>query len=229
MRPAFPNPLSATPQIKVCGLTRLSDALVCAEHGIDAIGINFWPKSKRFHALADASQWLEQVPESLTRVAVFVNASVEEVTEIMSSGLIDVAQFHGDETDKYVSHFLDTGIPVIRALSARSEADLEKIFRSPVRSILLDAYQPGVYGGTGQTCDWELAARAVKMFPEKHIILSGGITALNSAQAIREVHPVAIDLASGVESAPGIKDAEMIRLLANAVRSATSNPSLPHP
>lgn len=214
MRPPFPHHPISMAQSKVCGLTRLSDALVCAEAGINAIGINFWPKSKRFHPFSQAKTWLEQVPDSLTRVAVFVNAPAGEVREIIASGLIEVAQFHGDESEDYVRSFLEAGTPVIRALSARTEADLEKIARSPVQTILLDAYQPGVYGGTGMTCDWALAARAVCEFPEKDIILSGGLTPLNAAQAVREVHPAAIDLASGVESAPGVKDPEAIRRLA---------------
>lgn len=218
MRPTFPQHPISMAQSKVCGLTRLSDALVCAEVGINAIGINFWPKSKRFHPFDQAKTWLAQVPESLTRVAVFVNAPPEEVREILSSGLIEIAQFHGDESEEYVQSFLDSDTPVIRALSARTEADLEKIARSPVRTILLDAYQPGVYGGTGLTCDWELAARAVREFPEKDIILSGGLTPMNAAQAVREVSPAAIDLASGVESAPGVKDPEAIRQLAISLR-----------
>ena len=222
MRPAFPNPLLPAPQIKVCGLTRLEDAIVCAAAGIDAIGINFWPKSKRYHPFALAREWLAAVPEQITRVAVFVNEDENEVTEIMRSELLEVAQFHGDESDACVRKFLDNGIHCIRALSVRSPQDLEKIFLCPAPTILLDAYQPGVYGGTGRTCDWELAAQAVRAFPEKQIILSGGLTPGNAAQAHREVLPAALDLASGVEISPGIKDAALIRQLANSLRSATA-------
>ena len=219
MRPSFPNPLLPAPQIKVCGLTRLEDALECAAAAIDAIGINFWPKSKRFHPFAQASKWLATVPEQLTRVAVFVNADESEVTQIMCSGLLEVAQFHGDESDAYVQKFLDAGIPCIRALSVRTPNDLEKIPLCPAPTILLDAYQPGVYGGSGRTCNWELAAQAVRAFPEKRIILSGGLTPANAAQAHSEVRPAALDLASGVETSPGIKDAALIRLLAKSLRS----------
>lgn len=219
MRPAFPNPLLPAPQIKVCGLTRLEDAMVCATAGIQAIGINFWLKSKRFHPFAEASTWLAAVPEQITRVAVFVNAAESEVTEIMHSGLLEVAQFHGDESDASVQKFLDAGIACIRALSVRTPEDLEKITRCPAPAILLDAYQPGVYGGTGRTCDWELAAQAVRAFPEKRIILSGGLTPANAAQAHHEVRPAALDLASGVEISPGIKDAALIRQLAKSLRS----------
>ena len=217
-RPPFPN--LPSPQIKICGLTRLEDALVCADVGINAIGINFWPKSKRFHSFAQASKWMDAVPSSLTRVAVFVNAPENEVLEIMSSGLLEVAQFHGDESPAYVQKMLDQGLTCIRVLSLRTPQDLQKISSCPTNTILLDAYQPGLYGGTGRTCDWELATQAVQTFPEKRIILSGGLTPANAAQAQREVHPAALDLASGVEISPGVKDAALIRQLAKSVRSA---------
>ncbi len=196
----------------------MADADACAEQGVAAIGINFWPKSKRFHPFEQAALWLADAPPTITRVALFVNASREEILPIMQSGLLDAIQFHGDESDAFVQSFLDDGYQVIRALSARTEADLEKIARCPCRAIILDAYQPGVYGGSGLTCDWTLAAQAVKVFPEKQIILSGGLTAHNAAQAMREVSPVALDLASGVESAPGIKDHQMIAELMASLR-----------
>lgn len=218
MRAPFPVTNSNRPQSKVCGLTCLEDALVCAQNGINAVGINFWPKSKRYHAYADASQWLAAVPEAVTRVAVFVNATVEEVVCVAQSGLIDALQFHGDESDEFVQQFIDAGNAVIRAVSVRGEADLEKIACSPAASILLDAFDPTQYGGTGKTCDWKLAARAVREFPEKAIILSGGLTPTNIPAALREVAPCAIDVASGVENSPGRKSAELIKQLAHAIQ-----------
>ncbi len=215
----FPNPNDSSPQVKVCGLTRLADAQTCAKHGVNAIGINFWPQSKRYHPFAEARRWLAEVPAAVTRVALFVNADREEILPIMESGLLDMIQFHGDESDAFVERFLNDGYEVMRAFSARSEADLERIARCPCRTIILDAYQPGVYGGSGQTCDWNLAAQAVVAFPEKRIILSGGLTPQNVAQALSEVRPAALDLASGVESAPGIKDPLQVAALMRAVRS----------
>ena len=223
MPPIFPNPNFSSPQVKVCGLTRLADALTCAEHGVNAIGINFWPKSKRYHSFAEAGRWLDQVPAAITRVALFVNADREEILPIMESGLLDMIQFHGDESDAFVERFINEGYEVMRAFSARNEADLERIARCPCRTIILDAYQPGVYGGSGQTCDWNLAAQAVVAFPDKRIILSGGLTPLNAAKAMREVRPAALDLASGVESAPGIKDPLLVAALMRAVRSPCSD------
>jgi phosphoribosylanthranilate isomerase len=193
--------------------------LACAQHGVNAIGINFWAESKRYHPFHLAAAWLPAVPPALTRVALFVNAGRAEILPIMRSGLLDMIQFHGDESDAFVQSFLDEGFHCIRALSARTEADLEKIGRNPCRTIILDAYQPGVYGGSGQTCDWNLAAQAVRAFPEKQIILSGGLTPENAAQAIREVSPVALDLASGVESTPGRKVEQRIAELMRAVHN----------
>jgi phosphoribosylanthranilate isomerase len=219
LRPRFPVTDATLPPVKVCGLTRLEDAIHCAAAGVAAIGINFWPKSKRFHPISAAGLWLEQVPTSLTRVAVLVNASAEEVWSLLRSGMIDVAQFHGDESDAFIQPYLDAGYACIRALSVRTEADLEKIAQSPLDTLLLDAYQPGLYGGSGLTCDWALAAQAVQSFPEKQIILSGGLTPENAAQAWQQVRPAALDLASGVESAPGIKSAAAITALMEALRN----------
>lgn len=219
MRAPFPIQNSSRPQSKVCGLTCLEDALACARNGINAIGINFWPQSKRYHAFTAASQWLASVPDAMTRVAVFVNASADEVARMAQSGLIDVLQFHGDESDEFVQQFIDAGHSVIRAVSVRNEADLKKIESSPAASILLDAYDPTQYGGTGKTCDWKLAARAVREFPDKLIILSGGLTPANIPAALREVEPCAIDVASGVEISPGKKSQPLIEQLAQAVQA----------
>lgn len=217
MRPPFPLPHAFAVSSKVCGLTRLEDAVACAEAGINAIGINFWPKSKRYHPLEKAAAWLDNVPETLTRVALFVNAAASEVDEIMGSGLLDAAQFHGDETNDEIRRHLDKGYACIHAMSARQEADLEKISSSPCGIILLDAWQPGVYGGSGIRCDWNLAARAVVEFPQKQIILSGGLHPDNVARAIREVNPAGIDLASGVEIIAGVKDHNLVRRLGEAL------------
>lgn len=219
MRPHFPALTANSVSTKICGFLGLTDAvLAAAEAGAAAIGINFWPKSKRYHPLAQARQWLPQVPASLNRVAVLVNATEEEIEAILASGCIDTLQFHGDEPDELVQRYLDRGVACIRALSVRKAADLEKIAHCPAATILLDAYAPGFYGGTGHTCDWELARQAVLAFPEKKIILSGGLTPQNVAQAVQEVRPAGVDVASGVEISPGIKDAAMVREFVQAVQ-----------
>jgi phosphoribosylanthranilate isomerase len=219
MRPHFPAPAANRVSTKICGFLGLTDAvLAAAEAGAAAIGINFWPKSKRYHPLAHARQWLPQVPTSLNRVAVLVNATEDEIEAILASECIDTLQFHGDEPDELVQRYLDRGVACIRALAVRQAADLEKIAHCPAPTILLDAYAPGTYGGTGHTCDWELARQAVLTFPQKKIILSGGLTPQNVAQAVQEVRPAGVDVASGVEISPGIKDAAMVREFVQAVQ-----------
>jgi phosphoribosylanthranilate isomerase len=222
MRPHFP--ISTLPcSAKICGLTRLADAISCHEAGAQAIGINFWPKSKRYHPLDQAQIWLGSVPESMNRVAVLVNATMPEIDAIWASGQIDTLQFHGDEPDSLVLEYKNRGIPCIRALAVRCEADLEKIASCPTETVLLDAYQPGVYGGSGTVCDWELARKAVLAFTEKKIILSGGLTPENAARAVYEVRPAALDVASGVESAPGIKDPTKISRFLAEIQSTFPN------
>ena len=211
MRPPFPNPDKTSPQVKICGLTRLEDALVCAEAGADAIGINFWPGSKRHQSVLQAMAWLPKAPASLTRVAVLVNATPQEIQALLDCGEIDALQFHGDEPPEFVAGYMARGISCLRALSVTSGASLAALAVQPAKTLLLDAFQPGVYGGTGQTCDWPLAKMAVRQFPERQIILCGGLTPENVAEAVRTVHPAAVDVASGVESAPGLKDAEKVR------------------
>ncbi len=218
MRPLFPHPTPPFPPVKVCGLTRLADALACAEQGVQAIGINFWPQSKRYHPLALAGAWLPAVPASLTRVALFVNATLAEIQTTMDSGLLDMVQLHGDESPDFIRSVMDAGRPCLRALSVRTEADLEKISQCPCSSIILDAYAPGHYGGTGQLSDWALAATAVRLFPEKQILLSGGLTPQNATAAWQSVQPAALDLASGVEQAPGLKSPQLIADLMQALR-----------
>ncbi|MBP7950648.1 MAG: phosphoribosylanthranilate isomerase [Verrucomicrobiales bacterium] len=217
MRPPFPNPNQPAPQAKVCGLTQLGDAMACAEAGVAAIGINFWPKSKRWHPLASARQWLDAVPEGVCRVGVFVNATAEEIDAVLRTGCIDAVQFHGDEPEDFVRQHLDRGVRCIRALALRSEADLEKVAACPAVDVLLDAWQPGAYGGGGVPCDWALAQQAVRGFPDKRIILSGGLAPENVASAVEAVRPHAVDVASGVELAPGRKDSERVRRFAREV------------
>ncbi len=211
MRPSFPNPNATHPQVKICGLTRLADAQVCAAAGVDAIGVNFWPKSKRYHPLAEAAKWLPLVPESLTRVAVLVNASAKEIEALWASGCVDALQFHGDESSETIQSWMSRGIPCLRAMALHDQADFPLVSQQAAKAILLDAFQPGVYGGTGQVADWPLAALAVSRFPEKQIILAGGLTVRNVAEAVKVVSPAAVDAASGVESAPGIKDSALVR------------------
>ncbi len=208
--------------VKLCGFTHLGSALDAAiDGGATALGFNFWPKSKRYLPLADALPWLPSLRGRANRVAVLVNHTAEEIEALWLSGAVDTLQFHGNEPDDFLAHFSSRGIPCIRAMSVRSLADFARIRSCPVHAILLDAYDPVAHGGTGQTCDWELAKTAVKEFPEHRIILSGGLHPGNVAQAISQVRPAGVDVASGVESAPGVKDATLIKAFLEATGKMT--------
>jgi phosphoribosylanthranilate isomerase len=220
MQRKFPDPDKSRPQVKICGLTRLEDALACVDAGVDAIGVNFWPQSRRYHPLEAAVRWLADLPPEICRVAVLVNAGEEEIRRIWQSGCIDVLQFHGGEPDEAILRHQQRGIPVIRATAVRTLEDVSALGASRLSDLLLDAWQPGEWGGTGRTCDWPLAREAVLRFPDKRIILSGGLNPDNVADAVAQVRPFAVDVASGVESAPGIKDAARIRAFVRQARGA---------
>ena len=213
-----PLPTGTAPWIKVCGITRRADLDACAAAGVTAVGINFYPKSKRSITMAQALDLLPEETSGPAVIALFVNATLSDIAAAAASGRFQALQLHGDESPEYLQEVRKLGLPVLRALALRSASDLVKLERHDADAYILDAWAPGVFGGTGALSDWSLAADSVQRFPEKRIILSGGITPANAAQAMREVQPAGLDLASGVESAPGIKDHAMIQDLMAAVK-----------
>ena len=207
----FPHITPGRTLVKICGLTSLQEALQCAEAGADAIGINFYPKSRRYHALEDASLWLTRLPAELVRVAVLVNAPAGELHRIATSGLIDVLQFHGDEPPEILTAARRYGLPVIKALPLLPDTSIASLQAWPADALLLDAYAPGTYGGTGHTIDWTHAADVIANLAPFPVILSGGLTADNIHAAISRTHPAGVDAASGVELFPGRKDPDKVR------------------
>jgi phosphoribosylanthranilate isomerase len=206
--------------VKICGITRGDEAEAIVAAGADALGINFWPKSKRFIALAEAAPWLRELAGRVPRVAVTVNATDDELRALHESGVIDWIQLHGDETPDRVTSLTQQGLPVFKALGVKDRTLLETAaaFASP--TLLLDAYAPNEYGGSGETMDWALGAEAVRLWPDRQIVLAGGLTPENIAEAVRQVRPAGVDVASGVESSPGRKDLEKVRAFIEAVRIA---------
>lgn len=192
--------------VKICGITQPQQAGVLFALGADAVGINLWPKSKRHMPLELAVGSLQAVAAKNALVAVLVNPDAALLDATISSGLFQALQLHGDETPAEVERLMKRGVSVIKALQVRDAASLAQISEYPCGSILLDAYNPGTYGGGGHAFPWELAVRAREMFPEKQILLSGGLTPENVREAVRQTLPVAVDVASGVESMPGSKD-----------------------
>lgn len=197
--------------VKICGITNAEQARAIADLGADAIGLNFWPKSRRYIRPTDAEPWAEPLREHVKVVGVFVNPSLAMLREIISMGVMDVIQLHGDEDGRRVARVMDLGLPVIKALQVRGSESLQYIKTLPCETILLDAYCPGLYGGEGKTFPWELAIEAQRIFPSKSFILAGGLTPDNVGLAVGQVRPIGVDVASGVESAPGVKDLDLVR------------------
>ena len=207
----------ATPSLKICGVTLPDDAEKLVESGVDALGVNFWPKSKRYLA-ADQADWLRGLKGRILRVGVFVNEPAELPLRLVEQDLIDVVQLHGDETPEYAAVYRAAGIPFIKAIGVKSPADLERATDFGASAILLDAPAPGVYGGTGKTFDWNTANEFRIRHPQLPIILAGGIVPGNAALAIATAHPAALDIASGAEQAPGIKDLDKVAALLAALK-----------
>lgn len=202
--------------VKICGITTGNQASAIIDLGAGALGINFWPKSKRYIALADALPWLLDLAGTVPRVAVTVNATDDELLAIHESGGIDFIQLHGDETPHRVRSLTRQGLPVFKAMGVKDRAMLQSAADYDSPTLLLDAYAPTEYGGSGETMDWSLGAEAVKRWPERQVILAGGLTVGNVAEAIQQVRPAGVDVASGVEKCPGVKDLDAVKAFIEA-------------
>jgi phosphoribosylanthranilate isomerase len=220
-RPAMPllerflNPSSVS--LKICGVTRPADATQLVAMGVDALGVNFWPHSKRYLAPDDAA-WLLDLKGKILRVGVFVNEAPALPLRLITDGYLDVIQLHGDETPEDAAVYREAGIPLIKAIGVKTRADLQRASEFGANAVLLDAHAPGIYGGTGEVFDWEVASGFRRDHPELPVILAGGIVPENAALAAMSVQPQALDIASGAELAPGIKDFEKVAALLNALR-----------
>ena len=203
--------------LKICGVTLAEDVRQLIELGVDALGVNFWPHSKRYLSPEAARSILMDASGRITRVGVFVNAEPSLPRQLLEDGLIDIAQFHGDESPEYCASFADDSLPFIKAIGVSNKASLENITDYRASAILLDTPAPGVYGGTGEVFDWSHAVEFIGAHPEIPVLLAGGITPENASQAIEEVHPAALDVASGAEVSPGIKDFEKVAALMKSI------------
>jgi phosphoribosylanthranilate isomerase len=200
-------------EIKICGITNIEDALASASVGADALGFVFHPPSPRYVTPGKAREIIAGLPSSICTVGVFVNLSAAEVLQIAELCGLDFIQFHGAETQDYCRRFPRER--VIKALSFRSEEDFAAMAGYPVRAFLVDAHDPVRFGGTGKTCDWNLARKAAARHP---LVLAGGLGTENILAALEAVHPLAVDISSGVETVPGKKDHEKIRSVIASVQ-----------
>lgn len=198
-------------RVKICGVTSVADAQAAVAAGADMIGLNFYPRSKRFVALERARDIAAAVPPQVWKVGVFVNASRDEIERVRAALQLDAIQLHGDEPPEMTQGF---AVPVIRTLKLCAAGDAERGL-AHVRAdyYLCEGDAGAAYGGAGATFDWEWAREV----PRERLVVAGGLTPENVAAAVRALRPFAVDVASGVESAPGVKDpARMAALVAHA-------------
>lgn len=192
-------------RVKICGITRVEDALAAVGRGADALGWVFYDKSPRHVSLQQAAPIVRAIPPFVSKVALFVNPSAEQVRAAMAAMPLDVLQFHGEEEAAFCEQF---GLPYLKAIRVKIGVDLVQYAAryATAQGLLLDAFVEGTHGGTGAAFDWSLIPRQLPL----PVILSGGLHAGNVAEAIRQVRPYAVDVSSGVEVAKGIKDAAKI-------------------
>jgi phosphoribosylanthranilate isomerase len=202
-------------RVKICGITNVADAQAAAEAGADMIGLMFYDKSPRHITLATAVEISRALSPFVLRVGVFVNPAEAQVTRAISECNLSLLQFHGDETSEFCTQF---GLMSMKALRVRDAESLKQLEKFQTDAFLLDAHSQSGLGGTGEKFNWDLAVEAQKF--GKPIFLAGGLTPENVGDAVKKVRPFAVDVSSGVESAPGKKDAGKMRAFIEAVRRA---------
>lgn len=188
-------------RVKVCGITNSEDAFCSVRLGAVALGFVFYKKSPRFISPEEAGEVIRQIPPFVTKVGVFVNAEADYLREARDIAGFDVYQFHGDETPEFCAAFGENYIKAIRVKNAES---LDAVELYDTDAFLFDTYSPNSYGGTGESFSWDVLSH--RKLENKFVILSGGLNSNNVRDAIRAVNPYAVDVSSGVESSPGIKD-----------------------
>jgi phosphoribosylanthranilate isomerase len=215
-------------RIKICGLSRPEEIQAAVEAGADAIGLVFYPKSPRYVTPEAAASLIACVPPFVTTVGLFVNATPEEVSQVVARAAVSLLQFHGDETaDQCAAIAADVNRPFTRAIRVHADMthanllEYEQIYRAAsglFAGLLLDAFVDG-YGGGGKVFDWSLIPK--ELAPQ--VVLSGGLSVQNVAEAVTRVRPYAVDVSSGVERAKGVKDIASIRAFISAVREADAS------
>jgi phosphoribosylanthranilate isomerase len=193
-------------KIKICGFTQAQNARDVTMLGIDAIGLVFYDKSPRNVGVNQALEIVQALPPFINRVGLFVNANPYFIDEILCEVPLDTLQFHGDESPQQCTQY---AMPFIKALRVNEQTNITQLADDyqQASGLLLDAYNPNTYGGTGENFDWDLANVDIDL----PIILAGGLTPKNAQQAVNQVNPYALDVSSGVESEKGIKDIEKIK------------------
>lgn len=207
-----------TTKVKICGLRRLEDAALAVQLGAWSLGLNFYRHSRRYCRRVEATQISRELSGQVLLCGVFVNAKIDRIVRIVDEFGLDMVQLHGDEGPAFASEVARrTGCKVIKAARVRTRLDARQAQSAKTDYYLLDAYSEGERGGTGRTFNWELTD-VIK--PKSRLILSGGIKPVNVEKAIAVARPFAVDVASGVESSPGVKDHQLMEDLFAAVAKA---------
>jgi phosphoribosylanthranilate isomerase len=201
--------------VKICGITRVEDALAAARAGAHAIGLVFYEPSPRYVQPGRAAEIVRALPPFITTVGLFVDAPATVVRAVLSQAAVQLLQFHGAESPEYCGQF---GRPYVKTVRMKAEVDLLQYARDyqDAKALLLDSYVEGLHGGSGAAFDWDLIPAGLPL----PVILSGGLTVENVGAAVRRVRPSAVDVSSGVESAKGVKDAAKIAAFIKGVRNA---------
>ena len=206
-------------KVKICGLTRPDDAVLAVELGAWALGVIFASESPRMVSAGKAAEVLAAAPSGLERAGVFVNSDADEIAEVVESCGLTMVQLHGDESPEDCREVQKrTGALVIKALAVSGKESLQRVVQFDTDYILLDTYHPEQRGGTGEVFDWSLAAGLGAGFRSSRLILSGGLNSGNILEAVRATGPFAVDVSSGVESEPGVKDPKKLGLLFEKLR-----------
>tara|TARA_B100000686_G_C16674915_1_gene908610 strand:+ start:272 stop:1021 length:750 start_codon:yes stop_codon:yes gene_type:complete len=210
--------LGVSVRIKICGITSIVDAIAAIGAGADALGFMFYEKSPRFLSNEKAKEIIRELPSHVAKVGVFVDANVDTVNRTVETAGLDTLQFHGVESPDFCAKFQQN---TIKAFRVKNHESLEQLSDYNTKALLLDSYVKGIPGGTGEKFNWNIAIEAKRL--GKPIILAGGLTPDNASDAVNQVAPFGLDVSSGVESTPGIKEkSKMISLITNAKSSSIS-------
>ena len=207
--------------VKICGIGSVDEAMAASDAGASLLGLNFWPQSRRFVDTDSARAIAQAIPDQVTRVGLFVNATADSIHAILEVVALDILQFHGDEPPTFCRQF---GRPFMKAFRLKDQDVLQRIpdyLDDPDHPFLVDAYVPNQMGGTGVTASWDLAAQAARL--GDRMILAGGLTPANVQEAIQRVQPWAVDVASGVET-NGRKNSEAMRRFVQASNASEEHP-----
>jgi phosphoribosylanthranilate isomerase len=205
-------------RIKICGLTTPQDAAAAIEFGADALGFNFFPGSKRY--VGRQTHWIGELPGNVEKLAILVNPNWDEAKAIAGAAGITALQLHGNESPRFCQRLMEEGIRFEKALPVRGPASLVGLPDFMTRTLLLDSSSAGEFGGSGRTFPWEIARAFVEANRQLRVILAGGLTPENVAEAVAAVRPFGVDVTTGVEGAPGRKDYGRLRAFIIAARAA---------